>query len=150
MMTAELADDGAIVSIAYLSRDREYPQGGLPDEVFDRLVALVKRPFGAWCGHHDCDLDPCGSGSPIKVKYKGQSISTCCSSDILVPGENVVYSAPALILHYIRAHHYQPPAEFVDAVMRCPEPGSAEHVAALRRAAPGNWFLQSIQCSSET
>ena len=142
--------DSGMISVAYLARDCEYSQGEVSDEVFERLVSLVKRPFGAWCGFHNCDLDPCGSGSPLALKYKGQAIPTHCSTDILVPGDCVVYVAPALILHYIRAHRYRPPADFIGAVLQCAEPGSAEHLAAFKRAAPGNWFLQSLQCSSET
>ena len=37
---------------------------------------------------------------------------------ILIPGKGgLVYCAPGLILHYITAHGYKPPAAFVDAVM---------------------------------
>jgi len=65
---------GEMVSVAYLSGDREYPPGEVSGEVFERRVAMVDNPIGFWCGHHDCDLDPCGSGSPVRLEYRGQSI----------------------------------------------------------------------------
>jgi hypothetical protein len=58
------------------------------------------------------------------------------SSDILVPDKTVIYMAPSLILHYIRAHQYLPPACFVLAVLNCPEPGSEEYREAIRKIAP--------------
>jgi len=62
---------GEMVSVAYLSGDREYPQGEVSEEVFERLGVLVDNPFGLWCGHHDRDLDPSGSGSPARLEYRG-------------------------------------------------------------------------------
>jgi len=66
-------------------------------------------------------------------------IPRCCSSDILVPGKTMAYMAPALILHYIRTHRYLPPACFLEAVLDCPEPGSAEYLDAIRKVAPNFW-----------
>ena len=35
---------------------------------------------------------------------------------ILAP-DGTTYSAPSLIIHYITEHSYQPPAEFIDAIL---------------------------------
>jgi len=74
----------------------------------------------------------------VKVRpfLAGIRIPEHCSSDILVPDKAVVYMSPALILHYIRVHQYLPPACFVAAVLNCPEPGSEEYRAAIRKMAP--------------
>jgi hypothetical protein len=32
-------------------------------------------------------------------------------------GDGVAYAAPELIAHYVEAHDYQPPADFVDVVL---------------------------------
>ena len=42
-----------------------------------------------------------------------------------------IYAAPDGIVHYISAHWYRPPDEFMEAVMACPGMGSAEYGAAL-------------------
>ena len=31
-----------------------------------------------------------------------------------------MFCAPHLIAHYVRVHHYAPPAEFVESVLACP------------------------------
>jgi len=55
------------------------------------------------------------------------------SSNILVPGEDVLYVAPGMIVHYVKDHAYAPPAEFCEAVLACAAPLTDEYYAALRR-----------------
>ena len=41
------------------------------------------------------------------------------NGEIRVTGEDgTVYAAPTMIAHYVAEHHYLPPQEFVDAVLR--------------------------------
>ena len=54
-----------------------------------------------------------------------------------VPGNGIVYVAPTGIPHYVAAHWYLPPTEFIEAVMRCPEYGSTAFEAALTEANGG-------------
>jgi hypothetical protein len=70
-----------------------------------------------------------------RLRYKGR-ILFLGDTDIYVPGEEVVYVAPSLILHYLQHHQYQPPLCFVDRVLNCPEPLSEEYSAAITRIAP--------------
>lgn len=146
-------------SVGYLARGHEYAQGKVSEEVFERLFALVKLPCAGWFGYHECDIDSCtqGGGSG-ELLYKGEVLPSRCSTDIWVPGKNCLYAAPALILHYIRAHRYLPPDCFLEAVLRCPTPGSPEHLDAIQKATPDNPrlpFYEAIrimklnQCSSE-
>ncbi|WP_199551873.1 hypothetical protein [Streptomyces sp. N35] len=39
------------------------------------------------------------------------------SAEIRVKGDGVAYAAPELIAHYVQAHDYQPPTDFVHAVL---------------------------------
>lgn len=69
-----------------------------------------------------------------------EDFETC--GNLGIPGGNVLYVAPAMILHYVTDHRYQPPEEFRDAVARCPLPGSrayAEAVAAFSDSRPLDW-----------
>lgn len=133
----DLAQTGPVKSVGYLSRDRDYPKGETSDSVFDRLALLAMRPLYSYAGHHACDLGSCGSDLPhLELKWRGMTIPRSCSTDILVPDRTLVYIAPALILHYIRAHRYLPPACFIDAVLTGPEPGSDEYRREIRRIAP--------------
>jgi hypothetical protein len=133
----DLAETGSLKSVGYLSRNHDYPKGETSDEMFARLICLAKHPLGAWAGEHLCDLGYCGSNRPQpEFEWQGMEIPRCCSTDILVPDKTVVYIAPALILHYIRAHHYLPPACFIEAVLVCPEPDSADYRSEIKRIVP--------------
>lgn len=54
------------------------------------------------------------------------------TGEIRVLGETDIYAAPDLIVHYITAHNYQPPQEFVQAVLLGPPAGASEHRALVR------------------
>jgi hypothetical protein len=69
---------------------------------------LVEKPLFVFCGYHACDLGWCGlslGGELTKFRYKGRVIRLGYT-EILVPGDEVVYRAPSLILHYIPGHRY--------------------------------------------
>jgi hypothetical protein len=38
------------------------------------------------------------------------------NGEIWVPGDDVIYAAPVLIVHYIEEHGYLPPPQFLKAV----------------------------------
>ena len=46
----------------------------------------------------------------------------------------MIYVAPELIAHYIDAHEYRPPDEFVESVLKCPRMSTKEYFKALRRS----------------
>jgi hypothetical protein len=54
-------------------------------------------------------------------------------ANLAVASESVLYIAPELVLHYVRAHSYLPPEEFVQAVLSAPLPGSDEFRAMVER-----------------
>ena len=132
------------MSVGYLARGHDYPEGETSEAVFDRLASLVMLQLVDWMGYHHCDLGVCGSNQPQPDFYwRGMKIPRCCNTDILVPGKAVVYMAPSLILHYIRTHRYLPPTCFLEAVLDCPEPRSAAYLAALEKAAPNLWLFRT-------
>jgi hypothetical protein len=67
-------------------------------------------------GVHTCEL--CGS-------FKA-------GGNLGVPGDGVLYVAPEMIAHYVSAHGYLPPDEFVQAVSVSPLPGTEEYERAVR------------------
>jgi len=135
----DLAEPGPVKSVSYLWIGHSYPKGEVSRLCFERLVALVEKPLVYSCGYHRCNLGWCslteGLRSQPVFPYRGRIIGLG-STDILVPSEKAVYCAPSLILHYIGHHKYQPPECFCAAVLNCPEPGSAEYLAAIREIAP--------------
>lgn len=51
--------------------------------------------------------------------------------NLFIPRHDVVYLAPGRVDHYIDVHSYVPSTAFIDALMMCPEPGTAAYRAAL-------------------
>ena len=143
---ADLAGTGPIRPVGYLARKHPFPKGRTSWAFIDSLVALVKQPFSHSFGYHSCDLAWCGltfvtDAQATNFLYKGRVISLG-HTDILVPGNEVIYQAPSLILHYMRWHRYLPPVCFIQAVLNCPPPGSQEYFAALNRTcAREGWFI---------
>ncbi len=80
---------------------------------------------------------------PIRV---GDRVLSMGQLNLFIPGEGCVYVAPSLIAHYIRSHRYAPPAEFVEAVLECPEMHSEEYLQARRDLPQDEFFTWSLRC----
>jgi hypothetical protein len=67
--------------------------------------------------------------------------------EIYVPGRNGIYVAPSLIYHYVVDHHYQPPAEFMEAVLQYSHlfEQSSESASLERRSQKPNPFSRMIR-----
>ena len=83
-----------------------------------RLVELSRSPVNQMRGYHRCNLcDADDACHPAEVVWEGE-VHVVGSAEIRVIGaDGVRYAAPNMILHYVSAHHYLPPTEFVDAVL---------------------------------
>ena len=135
----DLTQKGKYVFAGYLACGHEWPQGEVSDVVLDRLVKLgtVTFNFTDYFGYHHCDLGSCNPEATSEENYwRGIRIPHYCKRDIWVPDRTVIYNTPQMILHYIRAHRYLPPAIFLDAVLHGPEPGSESYRAELNRIRP--------------
>ena len=137
---ADVTEWFGLTHVGYLVQGHPYTKGATSKAFFDHLVTLVAYPFSLPFGFDICDLGRCGRGRGLSrlsesFRYHGRTL-TCGNSDIFVPGDDVVYCAPTLILHYIRCHGYAPPTRFVEAVLNCPEPRSREYCTAITKIAP--------------
>jgi hypothetical protein len=141
----DLMQEGIVVRVGYLSREHEYARGEVSDLVFESLVRLGQVQFPNctdYLGYHHCDLGSCGLKQVQEELYwRGIWIPRSCRRDIWVPDRAVIYNTPQLILHYVRAHRYLPPASFLDAILNCPEPGSEMYRAEIKRIAPDYGML---------
>jgi hypothetical protein len=76
--------------------------------VYAKLGKLVVEPWQpiAVGGFHHCEL--CQYDPPSG------------HANLFVPDGSRILVCPELVVHYIAAHHYRPPEEFLIAVMACP------------------------------
>jgi hypothetical protein len=115
-----------IRAIGWLSSDHDYPKARPAPEFIRRLQRLCDTwhasqavfGFHLLLGYHICEF--CG---------------TCKTfGNIRIPGDRVLYVAPEMVAHYCAIHDYAPPAEFIQAVLMCPdftEPAYAALVSPL-------------------
>jgi|WetSurMetagenome_2_1015567.scaffolds.fasta_scaffold177057_2 hypothetical protein len=130
--------DDNTLTIGWLQSDHEFAKGECSKEFLAQLFELCQRPCALTRGHHTCDLCPPVETREYHLK-DGRRIRTdqlviqqdgidlfLGNGEIHVPGvSGRSYRAPTLIYHYVLAHNYQPPLEFVEAVLRI---GDATHV----------------------
>lgn len=125
--------DAPLLAIGWLDRDHPYHKGQVTRQCFESLAGLLAnawQPF-AVAGRHRCEL--CSfTGGPAAVRI-GDTDILIGMTNVFVPASDCVYVAPSLVLHYIDAHGYVPPDEFLRAVEACPPMRSMEYLKAIRR-----------------
>lgn len=124
-----------LYAIGWLEDPHPFLRGAAHAGLLERLRALVANARALYSqyyfrGVHDCSI--CLAEQQISP---GPPWS---QENIFVPGVDVVYVAPGGIIHYVEAHAYVPPQQFVEAVLACPDYGSPEYEHALRASNAGN------------
>lgn len=106
MWGADGAFDVPEVSVGWLEPPHAYPRGTMEADLVEQLERLCRSSrYHVTRGFH-----PCG--------FCGEWVEGLGSKEIRVGGDDVVYAAPNLVVHYVQAHGYAPPAGFVDALRR--------------------------------
>lgn len=115
-----------LTAVGWLEEGQLYTRGDTPADVLEKLDRICGRKLSVVgvLGLHECTLCPPGDHERGIQPEAGVN-------NLIVPGDNTTFVFPELIIHYIRDHGYAPPAEFCDAVRRCPEPDSGEYLEAV-------------------
>ena len=108
--------DQPMINAGWLDRDHPFPTGDVDPETFARLVHLATFDRAVMRGWHDCQF--CDEESPIRlpVEPPGREVLLGHGEIRLESDAGRVYAAPTLICHYVSAHSYLPPSEFLDAL----------------------------------
>src|SRR5689334_4498125 len=110
-------------AVGWLSRHHPYSQGHVSDAPKARLNDYCRR-WGLSCealwwpvcaGVHRCEF----------------CLQFMAAGHFGVPAQDVLYVCPEMIGHYVEAHGYLPPREFLDALLVAPVPGTEEYAAAV-------------------
>jgi hypothetical protein len=113
---AFLPDDAGSLTVGWLEAAHEFSTGPAPPGFVDRLASLaVRHVVNRTRGWKGCPF--CNESYPVEIDLEGIRYPIG-DAEIRVAGRcGVVYAAPTLIVHYVAAHGYQPPADFVNGVM---------------------------------
>lgn len=122
------------IAVGWLGAEAPFTRGEVESELLTKLDELVRHGWQPvhFMGWHTCDL--CASPEEAE-RTGGMGIP-----NIFVPGEGVLFVAPAMITHYIRIHGYAPPSVFCRAVMACPHPRTLAYCRALAASGAVGWI----------
>jgi hypothetical protein len=100
-----------LLNVGWLHRGKAYAKGAPPSGLVERLKGMTRTHRAQQTrGFHLC---PWCTSLLAARRLDGPR----GSAEIRVMGDGVAYAAPELIAHYVEAHDYQPPADFVDVVL---------------------------------
>lgn len=94
-----------VLNIGWLGEGNPIPTGPVPQRFVDTLEKLCAHPVNLHRGYHFCEYCE-------EHRAKGNGQIRVCSA------QGIWYAAPTMVHHYVSAHHYQPPEEFIDAVLQ--------------------------------
>jgi hypothetical protein len=122
-----------VMNVGWLDSVHNYPRGSVPLAFIDRLWILCRRRIMTMRGFHVCEFCDMAHDK-VPTVQRGEEVLSLGFAEIRVfsPSDRV-YAAPNLIYHYVVEHHYQPPEEFIQAVLKCPLSGSSEYESFLQQ-----------------
>lgn len=104
------------LNIGWLARSHEYRTGAAEEQLLDELLISSRFSENTMRGVHDCEF--CDIESPLRVATNVEpGFVDMGTGEIRIEGQTgIMYAAPTLISHYVDAHQYLPPREFIEAV----------------------------------
>ncbi|AQW55670.1 hypothetical protein ACIQPP_07495 [Streptomyces violaceusniger] len=118
------------VNVGWLEHQDEFPRGQVPAEFVHALAVLCRdNSTNRTRGWQNCTLahpegkPPC----PVVVDVGGTEVTLGSAEIRVLARDGRWLIAPNLVLHYVIAHGYLPPREFIEAVTArraIPEPPS--------------------------
>jgi hypothetical protein len=109
------------LNIGWLDAKHPFISGDVPHGLVERLRRLASKPSEQTRGFHYCEL--CNITTKVVLHDEAArkrlfDVGAIGSAEIRVVGKGgMVYAAPTMVWHYVSMHKYQPPQEFIDAVM---------------------------------
>jgi hypothetical protein len=130
-----ISGSATLKAVGWLDRSHAYARGEVTEAFFEALIRLLVDPWqpAETAGRHACTLCKFGGG-PSRISFNGIAV-TLGASNVFVPGDTCVYVSPSLIAHYVDAHEYCPPIDFVSAVLECLPMRSVGYLKKLKEGA---------------
>lgn len=117
-------------NVGWLDAGHDFPRS---DSVEGLLTCLWPFCLVSVCpsrGRANCPL--CGRIGVVDRDEKRYVLGTAEIRVFDRAGQSA-FAAPDLVYHYIEAHHYLPPSEFVDALQSGPQPQTEEYRGLLEK-----------------
>jgi hypothetical protein len=132
---------GFEVNVGWLGASHPFPTAVPSDDLLESLWSFSGIRICQTRGIHPCEF--CHNKFAMVQQYKSE-YQTLGSAEIRAfSPSGLAYAAPNLVYHYVAAHRYAPPEEFVKALREGPQPLSEAYLQKLdhlgrdwRRVAP--------------
>ncbi|MEO8845611.1 MAG: hypothetical protein ABI591_04240 [Kofleriaceae bacterium] len=110
-------DDGwtGDLNIGWIAKTIPYAHGSPPEGLVTALITCAARPVRLYRGVHECEL--CGERD-LHFDLEGREVHVGNGELRVHDANGQAYTAPTLVVHYVEAHGYLPPAPFIEGVMR--------------------------------
>ena len=125
------------VNVGWLDCQYDYPRGSVGDDFLYKLWGFTRLRLIRMRGFHKCNLCLSNTTSPLTVTNGDETLFLGASEIRVFGGNGVIYAAPNMLYHYIKEHSYEPPKEFINAVLYGPAPTSDEYLSLLQKF---NWL----------
>ena len=118
-----------LLNVGWLDKTHQFPTGKIKDKnrILYGVYLHCQHAVNYYRGFHACQFCENPPDSMMEVSYYTKKFKVG-NGEIFVKGmNNIVYVAPTMIYHYIQAHDYLPPSEFLDALRRGGSPFDEFH-----------------------
>ncbi len=105
-----------MLNVGWLAAGHPFPTGATDPAVRDHLVRLASSPVNVMRGLHYCDFCDVESPLPAETLRDPVGVAYLGTGEVHVESGGLIFVAPTLVIHYIDAHDYRPPAAFCEAV----------------------------------
>jgi hypothetical protein len=122
------------LSVGWLDRAHDYPRGPVPAGFLEALGVAGHNCAVRHKGSHICELCPSpqwAAAGSCRELPDGTRLTMGNGVIRVWSRSGKAYVAPNLIYHYVEVHKYQPPTEFIEAVMS-PGPPGRVHLTAMQ------------------
>jgi len=113
---AEVARGPHVRAIGWLDPAHRFDVGPVPTEFVARLKQFANAASDSTLA---CGLETCWGVHTCEFCWDFTR-----ANNFGVPDGDLLFVCPEMIAHYVEAHQYRPPPIFIDAVLRCPIPGT--------------------------
>jgi hypothetical protein len=117
-------------NVGWLGVGHEFETWSPTELILDRLWGRCKISIAQMRGVHECEF--CGSDEAFLAERNGEILLLGTSEIRVFSKDGEIYAAPTLIYHYVSAHYYKPPDQFIRALLESPSPLLDEYFDRLQ------------------
>lgn len=118
-------------NVGWLGKGQAFDKGESSDDLLDTLWQFCAISMVQTRGLHICEF--CSDDESGICERDGSKLLLGSAEIRVFSLEGDIYAAPNLIYHYVQAHQYKPPVQFVEALKLGPKPPNSAYFDRLKQ-----------------